>query len=105
MRGVVLLTAVLVAAGCSSAPTTERPQVPDRPEVQRPDGVEPEGLADMRDTLGEQRAAARERENALVVKPSSMSTTTLDEPWYDTALNWFGKSVGQVARFWELFGL
>jgi hypothetical protein len=105
MRGVLLLTAVLLATGCSSAPTTDRPQVPDRPEVQRPDGVEPEGLADMRDTLGEQRSAARERENALVLKPNSMQTTTMDEPWYDTALNWMGKSVGQFTSIFKVLGL
>jgi hypothetical protein len=105
MRGVVLLTAVLLAAGCSSAPTTDRPQVPDRPEVQRPDGVEPEGLADMRDAIGQQRAAAREQENALVVKPNALNQTTLDEPWYDTAINWVGSSIGQVAGLWKLLGL
>jgi hypothetical protein len=104
MRGALLLTAVLAAAGCSSAPTTDRPAVPDRPEVQRPDGVEPEGLADMRDSLGEQRAAARERENALVVKPNALQQTSEDATWYENAYSWIGNSVGQIAGFWRHLG-
>ena len=104
MRGAILPTAVLLLAGCASAPTTDRPQVPDRPEVQRPDGVEPDGLATMRDSIGEQRAAARERENALVVKPNALSTTSTDPAWYETALNWAGNSIGQVAGLWKLLG-
>ena len=74
-----------LAAGCSSAPSMDRPQVPNRPEVQRPDGVEPSGLAGIRDSIGEQRAAARERENALNVTPNTLSTTSTT-PWYETAL-------------------
>jgi hypothetical protein len=100
-----LLPLLLVVAACSSAPTTDRPQVPDRPEVHRPEGVEPDGLSAMRDDIGGQRAAARERENALVVKPNALQTTSMDEPWYETAIGWVGRSVGQAASVWKLLGL
>jgi len=89
MRRAVVLT-VLCLAACSSAPTAERQQLPDRPEVQRPDGVEPEGLADMRESLGDQRAAARERENALVMKPNALSTSPTEASWSDEAMSWAG---------------
>ncbi len=104
-RAAALPTLVLLAAACSSAPTTDRPQVPGRPEVQRPDGVEPDGLADIRDTLGEQRSAARERTDALVVHPNELQTTTEDATWLETAYSWVGESIAQVIGLWRHLGL
>jgi len=69
----LLLTIVLVLGACSSQPSTDRPGSPDRPEVVRPEGVEPAGLADMRDTLGSQRADARAMDNALNLNSTSAS--------------------------------
>ena len=68
--------------------------MPDRPEVMRPKGVEPEGLADVRDTLGEQRAEARERENATLITPNEMSTHPTT-PWYDSVF----RTVSDAFRF------
>ena len=95
MRASVLLPVVLAAAtACSSQPEMDRPAVPDRPEVQRPEGVEPEGLTEMRDSIGAQRAEARERENATIITPNAMSTHPVT-PWYDTVLN----TVADAIRF------
>ena len=80
-----LVACLGLCTACASSPETDRPIVPDRPEVNRPEGVEPEGLADIRSSIGEQRAAARERENALVLTPNELSTTSMT-PWYETAL-------------------
>lgn len=104
-RAAALPTLLLLVAACSSAPTTERPSVPGRPEVQRPDGVEPDGLAEIRDTLGEQRSAARERTDALVVKPNDLSQTNDDASWLETAYSWVGESIAQVVGLWRLLGL
>ena len=87
MRAAALLPVVLaVAAACSSQPEMDRPAVPDRPEVQRPEGLEPEGLAEMRDAIGAQRAEARERENATIITPNAMGTHPVN-PWYDSVLD------------------
>ena len=91
MRASALLPAVLplvlaVLAACSSQPEMDRPSVPDRPEVQRPEGVEPEGLAEMRDTIASQRAEARELENAAIITPNAMGTHPTT-PWYDPVLD------------------
>ena len=98
MRAVVFLPVVLATlAACSSQPEMDRASVPDRPEVQRPDGVEPDGLADMRDTLASQRAEARERENATIITPNAM-TTHPTTPWYESVFN----TVGDVLSFFGL---
>ena len=95
MRAAALLSVVLaVLAACSSQPEMDRPSVPDRPEVMRPDGVEPEGLADVRDTLGAQRAEARERENATLITPNEMSTHPTT-PWYSSVMS----TVSSALRF------
>jgi hypothetical protein len=79
----LLLTIVLAAGACSSTPSTDRPGSPDRPEVPRPEGVEPEGLADMRDTIGEQRAEARTQDNALNVHSTS-ATQYSDQTFFES---------------------
>ena len=93
MRSAALLPVVLaVLAACSSQPEMDRASVPDRPEVMRPDGVEPDGLADMRDTLAGQRAEARERENAAIITPNAMSTHPTT-PWYESVLDTVGSAL------------
>lgn len=77
------LALLLLAAACSSEPTSDR-MVVDRPEVERP-AVEPEGLTEMRDTLAAQRAETREQENALMLHSDSMSTDPT-MPWYESIL-------------------
>jgi len=91
----LLLTIVLAAGACSSTPSTDRPGSPDRPEVPRPEGVEPEGLADMRDTIGAQRAEARAEDNALNIHPTS-ATQYSDQTFLESiftpvadAMHWF----------------
>ena len=86
MKYAALLLTLVLAGACSSTPTTDRPGSPDRPEVPRPEGVEPEGLSDMRDTLGEQRSEAREMDNALNVNRSSASTYS-DETFLESMFN------------------
>lgn len=99
MRGVVSLPVVLAcAAACSSQPEMDRPAVPDRPEVQRPEGVEPEGLAEMRDSLSEQRTEARARENATIITPNAMGTHPTT-PWYESTLN----TMADALRFFGLW--
>lgn len=61
----LLLTAALAMGACSSQPSMDRPGAPGRPEIPRPEGVEPEGLTEMRDTLSAQRSDARSMDNAL----------------------------------------
>lgn len=80
-----LVVCLGLCGACASAPETDRPAVPDRPEVNRPEGLEPEGLADIRSSIGAQRTAARERSNALMMTPNELSTTSTT-PWYETAL-------------------
>lgn len=99
MRASVLLPVVLAAAAaCSSQPEMDRPAVPDRPEVQRPEGLEPEGLAEMRDAIGSQRAEARERENATIITPNAMGTHPTT-PWYESTLN----TVSDALRFFGVW--
>lgn len=93
-----LLPLALWTAACSSQPEMDRPAVPDRPEVQRPEGVEPEGLAEVRDSLAEQRAEARERENATLITPNEMGTHPTT-PWYASVLN----PVFDALRFFGLW--
>jgi uncharacterized lipoprotein YmbA len=104
MRRAIVLSVLLLAA-CSSAPTADRQELPDRPEVPRPEGVEPEGLADMRESLADQRAAAREHENAVVTKPNTLQTTSDEPTWAQEALGWAGNTFGQVAGLLRLLGL
>lgn len=80
-----LLAGLLAApAACSSQPSTDRPASPSRPEVQRPAGVEPDGLADVRDALADQRAETREMENVLLVKPDTQ--TVNPSTWVEDVL-------------------
>ena len=67
-----LLASALCCGACASAPSTERPSV-DRPEIQRADSVEPAGLTEMRNSIGDQRAAARDTTNALSLTPNTLS--------------------------------
>lgn len=87
MRHAAFLTAALLLGACSSQPATDRAVLPDRPEVHRPEGVEPDGLADIRSQLAAQRGEARERDNALNLRAAPMSQTS--DPWYETAWNFF----------------
>jgi hypothetical protein len=99
MRATALLPVVLAAAAaCSSQPEMGRPSVPDRPEVQRPEGIEPEGLAEVRDTLGAQRAEAREMENATLISPNALSTHPTT-PWYESVYDTVGNTLGSAMRF------
>ncbi len=91
-----MLLALLGA--CSSQPQAGRPSVPDRPEVQRPDGVEPSGLADIRDELASQRQESRDRENALLLHPDTLTTHPTSTPWYETLLSPF-TAVGRLLGF------
>lgn len=94
MRTSPLLPAVLVVLGaCSSAPSTEHAYVPDRPEVPRPAELETEGLAEVRDSLGEQRSTARELENALNIHPTEIASQ-MAPTWYETALSPFTSVLG-----------
>lgn len=77
---------LLVVSACASAPSTERSYVPDRPEVPRPEGIESEGLTEVRDSLGEQRSEARELENALNITPTELASA-LAPTWYETAFS------------------
>jgi hypothetical protein len=87
MRRAALLPTVLLLGACSSQPTTDRAVLPERPEVHRPDGVEPDGLLEMRSALAAQRAEARERDNALNMRAAPMSET--GQPWYEQAWEFF----------------
>jgi hypothetical protein len=95
MRYLFLLSCLFLAA-CSSAPTTDRATLPDRPEVHRPEGAEPEGLAEMRETIAAQRAEARERDNALNFRATPMSQTP-NTPWYEDAFEFLGGAVRWAA--------
>ncbi len=98
MRAATLLpTVVLVLAACSSAPSTDRSVLPDRPDVERPDGLVPDGLNDMRNSLADQRSQARDMENALMVKPNALSQTPTDSSLTDTLLSPF-------TGLWHLVG-
>jgi hypothetical protein len=98
MRAATLLpTVVLVLTACSSAPSTDREALPDRPDVQRPDGLVPDGLTDVRNQLADQRATAREQENALMIKPNALSQTPSDSSFTDTLLSPF-------TGLWHLLG-
>jgi hypothetical protein len=96
----LLLTAALAAGACSSQPTADRPGSPDRPEVMRPEGVEPDGLAEMRDTLGAQRAQAREQDNALNLTPTS--ATPADQSFLESIFSPVGSALKSVRNF--IFG-
>jgi hypothetical protein len=97
----LLLTALLVLGACSSTPSTDRPGSPDRPEVPRPEGVEPAGLADMRDTLGAQRADARAMDNALNVNSTS-ATMPSDQTFLESVFSPVANTMQSIRQF--IFG-
>jgi hypothetical protein len=97
----LLLTVVLAAGACSSTPSTDRPGSPDRPEVVRPEGVEPAGLAEMRDTLGAQRAEARTEENALNVHSTS-ATMPSDQTFLESIFSPIANTMQTIRTF--IFG-
>lgn len=93
MRTGPCLAFLLVLGACASTPSTERSYVPGRPEVPRPEGVEPDGLVEVRDSLGEQRSEARELENALSITPTELASG-IAPTWYETALSPFTSLLG-----------
>jgi hypothetical protein len=97
-RTLPLCAILLLASACASAPSTERPYVPGRPEVPRPEGIESEGLTEVRDAIGEQRSEARELENALNITPTELASG-LAPTWYETALSPFTSVLGFFG-FW-----
>lgn len=86
MRTRHLTPLLLLAAACASQPSMDRPSVPDRPVAQRPDGLEPAGLTEVRDSISGQRAEARSRENAMLINRSDLSTNPTGPTWYETVL-------------------
>lgn len=100
MRRTLPLAAILlVATACASAPSTERPYVPGRPEVPRPEGIESEGLAEVRDSLAAQRTEAREMENVLNFSPTELDA--LGGPtWYESAIFQPITSVLEFLKIW-----
>ena len=91
-RATLLATAALLCGACASQPSTDRPTV-ERSEVQRPADVEPAGLAEMRDTLGAQRAIARERDNALNVRPNTLQTDAPSQGFLDSTYSVLDKAL------------
>lgn len=75
----LLLLLPLLAACASDG--AERHALPDRVQPQRPDGLEPDGVAEMRDTLGERREANRELMDATLIQPQELETNS--GSWFD----------------------
>jgi hypothetical protein len=92
---------VLALAACASDGTAERPTVPDRPVVERPEGTVPEGLAEVREALADQRAEARARQDAVLVQPNALGTHPTTT-WFDSVLDTTADIVGlaRYAYFW-----
>jgi len=59
--------------------------VPDYVSAQRPEGQTPDGIVEMREAMADRRAEMREQENALLLSPSTLSTTPA-MPWYESVL-------------------
>ncbi len=103
MRAPPFVPLLLLLGACASQPTNDaRPEVPDRVTANRPDGTVPDGLADVRSTLADQRATTLERENALSASPTQL-TTTPTTPWYSSWLSDLGRLVSTAASFSWLF--
>jgi hypothetical protein len=77
---------LLVLAACSSQPTSGRPSVDRGMDSPRPEGVVPDGLAEQRAILADQRATTREQENAVNFSPNTL-TTNPESNWFDSTLS------------------
>lgn len=77
-----LLLLAVVACG-SDGP--QRSHVPDRPQVQRPDGLEPDGVVEMRETLAGQRADSRAAMDAALIQSNELETD--EGSWLDGLWN------------------
>lgn len=94
MKETFLCAALLALSACASQPSADRSTVPDLAAAQRPDGVVPDGVTEVRDTLAAQRAETRAQENALNLRPNTLSATPA-MPWYESVLS----SVADVLQF------
>jgi hypothetical protein len=65
--------AALGVSGCASDGPTH-PTLPDRPTVERPDGITPDGVAEMRETISDRRSASRDLMDTTLVTPSTLDT-------------------------------
>lgn len=91
----VLLATVAAAAsgpGCASA-GPERPVLPGRPTVERPDGLVPEGVTEMRESLAEMRAENRERMDTALVRKTTLSETPTGPTFWDSVGDALGSAV------------
>lgn len=85
------ISAVPLLPGCASGP--QRPELPSRPEAQRPDGLVPEGVTEMREHLADMRAENRDRMDAAIVRPTTLSESPTGPGFWDHVGNAIGKSV------------
>ena len=90
---VFVLTLMLSLAGCASDGPT-RPELPDRPSVERPEGLVPDGVSEMREGLADRRAASRDLMDTTLIQPAKLET---HEPPSGPGVLGFLNNVGNTA--------
>lgn len=83
---VALLFLIPIATACASD-GPQRQSVPDRVQPQRPDGLEPHGVADMRSTLADRRSASREMVDTQLIQAEELDTDS--GSWLDGVFGLF----------------
>lgn len=73
LTAVLLLGVAVGAPGCASEGPT-RPELPDRPTVERPEGLIPEGVTEMREGLTARRSESRDLMDTTLVHPTTLET-------------------------------
>jgi hypothetical protein len=99
---VLALGAALGVSGCASDGPTHA-TLPDRPTVERPDGITPDGVAEMRETMADRRSASRDLMDSTLVTSSALDT---NEPGPDF-LGYLGTLTGYAldALSLQTFGI
>ena len=77
---VALLLLIPILTACASD-GPQRQSLPDRVQPQRPDGLEPDGVADMRSTLADRRSASREMMDTQLIQAEELDTNS--GSWFD----------------------
>ncbi|MCE9636067.1 MAG: hypothetical protein K8T90_10205 [Planctomycetes bacterium] len=103
IRALALLVSCVAAAGCASDGPT-RPELPDRPTVERPEGAVPEGVTEMREALADRRSESRDLMDTTLVHPTTLETHEPAGPGVFGFLNRVGNLALDVVSL-RTFGL
>lgn len=94
---IALLAAAAAAGGCASD-GPERSTLPDRPTVERPDGIVPDEVLDMRSELADRRSDSRDLMDASMVSTTELGT----EESGPGVIDFFGNAIDSAISVFSL---